>query len=292
MIPIGLCAQLACIWEATARKPGNVHRYRDFDDTTYLDFLHSAAAIAPILETACERHVGQTVLQCVQATQSVALRNTNLGIILLLAPLATVPYSENLRTGLNQVLANLDVTDSRAVYEAIRLARPGGLGQVSEQDISQEPSLPLPDLMAMAADRDMVARQYVTFYSDVLNDGVPDLLLAINKQPAISLEETIIYCQLRLMAKHPDNLIARKTCAAEAEEASRRAGKALGRFWTDGETRWEELTKLDAWLRAKGNSRNPGTTADLVTACLFIALREGSITLPLAIPFFAGEDYG
>jgi triphosphoribosyl-dephospho-CoA synthase len=292
MIPIGLCAQLACIWEATARKPGNVHRYRDFDDTTYLDFLHSAAAIAPILETACERHVGETVLKSVQTTRSITSTNTNLGIILLLAPLATVPYPENLRTGLKQVLANLDVTDSRAVYEAFRLARPGGLGQVSEQDISQEPSLPLRDLMAMASDRDMVARQYFTFYSDVLNDGVPELLLAIGKQPAISLEEAIIYCQLRLMAKHPDSLIARKTCASDAEEASRRAGKALGRFWTDGETRWKELTKLDAWLRAKGNSRNPGTTADLVTACLFIALREGSITLPLSIPFCAGEDYG
>src|SRR5207248_6857591 len=105
---------------------------------------------------------------------------------------------------------------SRAVYQAIRSARPGGLGQVAEQDISQEPTLPLCDLMAMAADRDMVARQYVTSYWEVLNDGLPELLLATGKQPAISLEEAIIYCQLRLMAKHPDSLIARKTCAAEA----------------------------------------------------------------------------
>jgi triphosphoribosyl-dephospho-CoA synthase len=147
-------------------------------------------------------------------------------------------------------------------------------------------------VMAMAYDRDMVARQYFTFYSEVLNDGVPELLLAIGKQPAISLEEAIIYCHLQLMARHPDSLIARKTCIAEAEEAGRRAGEALGRFWTDSKSRWTELTKLDAWLRAKGNSRNPGTTADLVTACLFIALREGSITLPLSIPFCAGEDYG
>jgi len=159
------------------------------------------------------------------------------------------------------VLANLDVTDSRAVYEAIRLARPGGLGQVAEQDISQEPTLPLCDLMAIAADRDMVARQYFTFYSDVLNDGVPDLLLAINKQPAISLEETIIYCQLRLMAKHPDSLIARKTCASEAEEASHRAEKALDRFWTGGETRWEELSKLDAWLHPPPKPIAPPATS-------------------------------
>jgi triphosphoribosyl-dephospho-CoA synthase len=292
MISIGLCAQLACIWEATARKPGNVHRYRDFEDATYLDFLTSASAIAPILETACERRVGETVLQCVRATRCVSSANTNLGIVLLLAPLATVPLSENLRTGLTQVLAGLDVADSRAAYQAIRLARPGGLGHVSEQDISQEPTLPLRELMALAADRDMVARQYVSGFREVLNDGQPELLLGIGKQPAITLEEAVIYCQLQLMVKHPDTLIARKMGVAEAEEASLRARQALDQFWMDRSSRWQALAKLDAWLRTEGNRRNPGTTADLVTACLFIALREGSITLPLSVPFSAGEDHG
>src|SRR5262245_42378134 len=155
MISIGLCAQLACIWEATARKPGNVHRHRDFEDTSYVDFLVSAAAIAPILETASQRRVGETVLQCIQATRFVTSTNTNLGIVLLLTPLATVPLGEKLRPGLGKVLANLDVTDSRLVYQAIRLTRPGGLGQVSEQDISQEPTLPLREIMTLAADRDM-----------------------------------------------------------------------------------------------------------------------------------------
>src|SRR6266581_3250191 len=102
---IGLCAQLACIWEATARKPGNVHRFRDFAETTYPDFLLSAAAIAPILDTADQRRVGETVLQCIQATRGVTQANTNLGIILLLAPLAAVPLEEDLRTGLNRVLS-------------------------------------------------------------------------------------------------------------------------------------------------------------------------------------------
>src|SRR6516225_4135717 len=99
MIPIGLCAQLACIWEATARKPGNVHRYRDFEDTTYLDFLLSAAAIAPILETASQRRIGETVLKCIQATRTVVRKNSNLGIVLLLSPLAAVPLNQDLRAG-------------------------------------------------------------------------------------------------------------------------------------------------------------------------------------------------
>src|SRR6266852_5469852 len=142
MITIGLCAYLACLWEATARKPGNVHRFRDFEDTTYVDFLQSAAAIAPILDTSCQGRVGDSILQCIQATRLVTSANTNLGIVLLLAPLATTPFFENLRLGLKRVLTELDVTDSVTAYQAIRLAKAGGLRRAREQDISDEPTLP------------------------------------------------------------------------------------------------------------------------------------------------------
>jgi len=291
MLSIGVCAQLACIWEATARKPGNVHRFRDSGDTSYLDFLQSAAAIGPVLETAHRRRVGETVLQCIEATRTVTATNTNLGIVLLLAPLATVPRDGDLRAGLKRVLKELDVADSRDVYQAIRLARPGGLGRVSDQDVSQEPTLPLREVMALAADRDMIARQYSTCFSEVFDGGVPALLEALHKNRAIFLEDAIIYCQLRLMQKYPDSLIARKSGDREAWEASRRSGIALTKFWRSKKVRWHELGKLDAWLRAKGNRRNPGTTADLVTASLFIALRQGSITLPLSRPFSADDEH-
>ncbi|HEV2949861.1 MAG TPA: triphosphoribosyl-dephospho-CoA synthase [Gemmataceae bacterium] len=291
MLSIGVCAQLACIWEATARKPGNVHRFRDSEDMSYLDFLQSAAAIAPVLETAHQRRVGETVLQCIEATRAVTNTNTNLGIVLLLAPLATVHRDKDLQPSLKRVLKDLDVVDSRDVYQAIRLARPGGLGRVSDQDVSQEPTLPLREAMAIAADRDMIARQYATCFLEVFNDGVPTLIQALDRKRSISLEEAIIHCQLRLMQKYPDSLIARKSGGREAREASRRSGIALTKFWRSKKVRWQELAKLDAWLRAKGNRRNPGTTADLVTASLFIALRQGSITLPLSRPFSADDDH-
>jgi len=101
---VALCVQLACIWEATARKPGNVHRHCDFEDATYLDFLLSAAAIAPVLADASRRPmgVGETILQAVQATRAVVGTNTNLGIILLLAPL--VHAGSDLETGVGTVL--------------------------------------------------------------------------------------------------------------------------------------------------------------------------------------------
>jgi triphosphoribosyl-dephospho-CoA synthase len=273
---IGVCAQVACIWEATARKPGNVHRFRDFSDTSYVDFLVSAAAMAPALDQARDRRVGGTVLESVRATRSMVATNTNLGIALLLAPLAAVPEHRDLRSGVVDVLEKLDVEDARLVYEAIRLASPAGLGQVAEQDLSQQPTVGLRQAMALAADRDLVACQYVNGFHEVLFDGVQ----ALERGLSSSLEQAIVLCYLELMAKYPDSLIARKRGLAEAEESARRARRVLNLGWQHVGASETAIADLDCWLRAEGNSRNPGTTADLVAASLFAVLREGIIKLP------------
>jgi triphosphoribosyl-dephospho-CoA synthase len=267
MLAIAECVQLACVLEATARKPGNVHRYRDFDDVTYLDFILSAAAIAPILDQAPERGVGSVVLDSIHATQRVVTTNTNLGIVLLLAPLAAVPRARDLRGGLAEVLNRLTLDDSRAVFEAIRLANPGGLGYAAQQDVRSEPTLPLKAIMALAADRDLVARQYESGFRDVFEIGVPALT------GIAPLEDAIIHCHLRLLAANPDSHIARRCGEVDAIEASHRAADVLaGRLNVDD---------FDTWLREDGHYRNPGTTADLVTASLFVALRDGIIKWPI-----------
>src|SRR5437764_434879 len=97
MLSTGLCAQLECIWEVAASKPGNVNRYYDFEKTTFLDFLLSAAAIAPVMDSAAGRPVGEIVLDGIRATRQLVQSNTNLGILLLLAPLATIPRNERLQ---------------------------------------------------------------------------------------------------------------------------------------------------------------------------------------------------
>ncbi len=278
MLPIDLCAQAACLLEVTARKPGNVHRLRDFDDATLLDFLLSAAAIGPEMGAAPRRRVGETVVAAVQATRRVTRGNTNLGMILLLAPLAAVPPDADLRTGLNGILDRLDTEDSRLVYRAIRHAAPGGLGQAPEQDVCDAPSLPLREVMALAADRDLVARQYADGFRAVFDEGVPVLRDVLGRTPW--LETAVIACHLHLMAAHPDTLIARKRGQAEADESARRARRVLDAGWPDAPGADAALADLDAWLRAEGRGRNPGTTADLVTACLFVALRERIIQLP------------
>lgn len=278
ILDAGLCAQIACIWEATARKPGNVHRYCDFADSSYTDFLLSAAAIAPVMTTACQQRVGATILDAVRATRRVAGTNTNLGIVLLLAPLASVPTEQDLRSGVESVLAGLDVEDARLAYEAIRLAAPGGLGNAPEQDVHAEPTQTLRQVMALAAERDIIARQYANGFAEVFDDGVPALVAGLQRTG--SIEGAIVFAHLHLMAHHPDTLIARKRGWAEAEEAARRAKAVL-------DSGWAGLDRFDDWLRAEGHSRNPGATADLLTACLFVLLRENTITLPPPLPWSA-----
>lgn len=278
---LGQCVRLACVWEATARKAGNVHPGRDFPNLSFADFLASAEAIAPVFERAGHESVGQTVLDAVRATRAVVATNTNLGIVLLLAPLAAVPRWQTLAEGVPAILAALDVEDARRVFAAIRLANPGGMGKVAAEDVDAEPTLPLREIMALAAERDMVARQYVNCFREVLGVGVPALVLGLNRFG--NLEEAIIFSQLTFLAEFPDSLIARKRGMEEADQARCHALRVLQAGWPDTTAGRDAFAQFDGWLTALGNARNPGTSADLVTASLFAALRESRIAP--SVPF-------
>jgi triphosphoribosyl-dephospho-CoA synthase len=269
-----LLVQVACIWEATARKLGNVHPRAEFSNTTYFDFVISAAAAGHVLHFAAARTVGESVLSAVRTTNAMCRANTNLGITLLIAPLATVRTQE-VRSGLPEVLAELDRSDAKRVFAAIRLANPGGLGDAPEQDVREEPTVTLLEAMKLAADRDMVARQYANGFADVLDFGVPAFLSAFEKFACV--EAAIIDSQLRWLAEYPDSLIARKNGPAVAADVQRRAAEVLklGGIATPEGRR--AGVGLDRHLRSDGNKLNPGTTADLITACLFVALRENKV---------------
>lgn len=266
--------------EATAAKPGNVHPRASFSDLSYADFVEAARAVAPVMGQAQQLGVGGTVLRAMQSTRAVCGSNPNLGIVLLIAPLAAVPESVPLRDGIDNVLQRLTLDDARFVYQAIRLAQPGGLGNVDEQDVSAEPDVTLLQAMHLAADRDCVAAQYTGGFSLVLETGMPSLAAVENF--CGHWEEAVIRLHLELMSQHPDTLIARKRGRDEAEASAAKARKVLDAGWPDTPGGRDELLRLDHWLRAEGNARNPGTTADLVTASLFAALREGVIRAPAA----------
>ncbi len=260
-------------------KAGNVHPSASFANLTYSDFLLSAQAVAPIIANAPLQPLGVTICDAVRATRGVVSTNTNLGIILLLAPLAK---AVNPRKDIHRVLSETTLADAKLVYEAIRLAHPGGIGKVQEQDIADEPTQTLREVMALAADRDLIARQYVDDFRDVLEDGV--FALTDGYMEFGNVEAAIIFCQLHWLANYPDSLIVRKRGLAEAEEVMRRA-KEIAETGLATPAGQHAYAELDRWLRAEGHSRNPGTSADLVTACLFVALREHRIHVTSPFPW-------
>lgn len=274
----GQLAQIACLLEVTARKPGNVHPGRAFDDAHALDFYLSASAIAAPLDRARSIGVGAAVLEAVEATRRVVSTNTNLGMILLLAPLAAAPGGASLREGVSLVLDSLTVEDARLVYRAIRAARPGGLGSASEQDVADEPTVTLLEAMRLAAGRDAIARQYANGFADVFDLALPRLRESLHR--GLPLESAIVASFLNVLATHPDTLIDRKRGSTEAAEASQRAAAVLAAGWPDTEEGRRHCLSLDHWLRDDGHSRNPGATADLIAAALFVALHDGTIQLP------------
>ena len=278
-LTLGQCASLACLLEVSIPKPGNVHRGADFEDVTFYHFAAAAVAIAPAFDAAPQRGVGETVLAAMTATRRAVATNTNLGTLLLIAPLAKVPRDQSLETGIARVLAELNATDARAVYEAIRLAQAGGLGRVAEADIADPAPADLLAAMRLAADRDLVARQYSDNFADVLGLVVPWLTEGV--RAGAGLVQTVRTTQLRLLAQFPDSLIARKCGLATAEQASALARAALAAGAPGDDAHEEIVAELDFWLRSDGHRRNPGTTADLLAAGLFAALRDGIIEEPL-----------
>ncbi|HKD35384.1 MAG TPA: triphosphoribosyl-dephospho-CoA synthase [Pirellulales bacterium] len=275
-LTIGQCATLACFLEATAPKVGNVHRGADFDDLTYSDLITAAIGIGPIIEDAVKRRNGETILDAVKATREAVGTNANLGTILLLAPMAAVPRCEPLAAGITRVLSRLDAADSRLAYDAILLAKPGGLGTVSEADVSGEPPNDLIEAMRLAADRDLVARQYATGFQEVLGIAAPAILSGVVS--GWDINGAIVHAQLTLMSRFPDSLIARKCGPEIARRAADHATEVLQAGTPADESFWQAAGNLDFWLRSDGHRRNPGTTADLIAAGLFVLLRDGQIS--------------
>lgn len=272
---IAAAAQLACLLEVSAPKPGNVSPERHFHDTRYEDFLASAVAIGPALAAAGTRPLGATIRDAVEATARWARSNTNLGIVLLLAPLARAAArtGADLRRRLAAVLEETTVADAADAYIAIRRTRPGGLGAASAEDVSGAPTVTLRDAMALAAERDAIAREYTTRFALTFEVGAP--ALADSRRRGLTWSDATVECFLALLAAVPDTHVARKLGRAEAERVSARAREVVAAGGTASAEGRAALAVLDAELRDGRNTRNPGTTADLTCAALFVVILEG-----------------
>ncbi len=282
-LSIGQAATLACLLEVAAPKVGNVHRGADFDDCTLQDFLASGVAIGPVMERAVGRSLGATVSDALAATRRVSAANTNLGMILLLAPLAAVAHVPKVRwqSAVRQFLERVSDEDACQVFTAIAGTEPGGLavgGEIpAELDVRNVPGTDLISAMGVAAPFDRVARQYVNGFADIFDEVLPLLLTDADHY---DLPARIVWTQISLISRHGDSLIYRKRGQASFREAAARATGVLQSGPRGGELYQRALADFDFWLRSDGRGRNPGTTADLITAALFVGLRGGCIVPP------------
>ncbi len=302
---IAQAVELACLLEASAAKVGNVHPAATFSDMNFAHFLASASAIAPIFgppvwhdEVSHDSpsrdcissldspsrdighlSVGPLILDSVVATRNAVGCNTNLGMLLLFAPLAKAHLlrrtpTSPLQQTIPQVLQQLTPSDSQLVYSAIRHAAPGGLGKQAQADVTEDAPADLVAAMAQVAHTDAVARQYTNGFADIFERLVPwlETELVRTAQPL----EAICRVQLRWLAYQPDGLITRKAGPKMAAQVQQRAAAIAEECLAnlDVLAQQPQMIEFDQFLRGDGHRRNPGTTADLIGAALLVHLLQ------------------
>ena len=258
----------ACRLEIEALKPGNVHLFADGHGMTAEQFLLSAHVSAgPVTDP--DLPVGRRILWAIRATRKAVGTNTNLGIVLLAAPLARAAEvtGGELRENLSAVLDGLDMDDAGAVFEAIVLASPGGLGS-AEHDVREPPKVGLIEAMRAAAERDRIAHQYATDFDDIFGIGLPALDASFSRGESEMWPAVSAY--MAFLASFPDSHVARihgiETAGRVREEAV--AVKIALDAAADDAARIRLLLEFDRRLKAQ--NINPGTSADLTVASLFV----------------------
>ncbi len=301
------CSTLASLLEIAGwPKPGNVHRTRDFKDARYEHFLAGVVAMQPCFRTFCER-IFKNCSEKDKGLERVKLGNfykeaaeammiwqkggnVLLGHVLILAPLVAsavlcLKFNErdlfSFRKYLGNVIKSATVEDTINLYEAIHICNPGGLGKVEKYDINdpnvihqlKEDNITLKGIFEYSKDYDLISREHVTNFKIILEEGLPYFLDIFHETGDINIATVNTY--LKLLASHLDTLVIRKSGHEAARMISNEALKILkhegimtrkGRILTK---------KLDKKLQAQNGRMNPGTTADLVSGIIFIALALG-----------------
>ncbi|KON29769.1 hypothetical protein AC482_05625 [miscellaneous Crenarchaeota group-15 archaeon DG-45] len=303
---VARCATLAALLEVSAYpKPGNVHRLRDVPETRYEHFLAGGVAMGPAMrDLALGGYdardapkgwagigMGGRILKAVEDTLDWQDGgNVNLGIILLFAPLAAAAgrslqggrvRAGELREALREATRSTAPADAVAVFEAIRLAVPGRvLGRVEELDVMDDSALKqiraegltILDVFRRCAHRDAICREWVSGFETTFAVGHPRLREAVG---SMDVNAAVVDTFLRLLSGQPDSLIARKSGLEKAREVSERAGRILSEGGPTSKRGAELLWALDRELHEAGGLLNPGTTADLTAAAIFVLLLEG-----------------
>lgn len=263
----------ACMAELQALKPGNVHVFADGHGMTVQDFIKSADASAAVIAQP-DLSVGECIYLAVEATQKAVGLNTNLGVILLCAPLihATLhgDAALTLQQNLGLTLSQLTIQDAALTAKAIVLASPAGLGSASQHDVNQTPDVTLLEMMRVAAPRDRIAWQYANAYQDIFKFGFVRYQKIMTRWQNSAWATTALY--LGFLAHHLDTHIVRKYGETLANSVMIEAQAYETIFLASDNPKLVQKKLLDWDASLKNRSLNPGTSADLTVATVLLSL--------------------
>lgn len=304
---MGECVRRAIQLESSAKKLGNVHPEASFHDLTYAHFQLASETLGQAVDAFPHATVGQLVLEMTQQMMRAVQTNTSLGTILLLAPLivaerqffvaASVPLGlgpgtdgsagavsasginghpteasilsrlGRSRCSIGVVLSQLDDKDSKQIYQAIQVAKAGGLGTRESMDVRGAAPGRIQDAMEVASKWDDVALQYGTDFELVFEIAQK---LQTAKELGFQWLNGIRQVQLEVLSERVDSLIARKQGLQVARQVQAMAAtvRSSGVYGSpEFEFEWE---RLDQQMRDEDHRGNPGTVADLIAAALFL----------------------
>jgi triphosphoribosyl-dephospho-CoA synthase len=297
------CATLAALLEVSAYpKPGNIHRLNDFPETSYEHFLAGGVALGTAMgniakrasqaENVSEIKIGQGILDAVKAVDEwQSGGNTHLGVILLNAPLSA-GAGLWIKTGSNKISKLREYTrkavkaatpeDSILIYEAIdKSMSKENLGSTEKLDVKNDDSkkqilgeniTPL-EVFRLCSERDQICREWITGFDTVFELGYP--YLRDRLQEGYSIKEATVDTFLSILSEHNDSLIKRKKGNEAARKVSIEAKKVLDAGGIRSDEGNKRLWELDKELNKQNGALNPGTTADLTAASLFVLLLSG-----------------
>jgi len=262
----------ACMAELQALKPGNVHAFADGHGMTIHDFIQSADVTAEII-TRADLTLGERIFYAAEATKTAVGQNTNLGVLLLCAPIIGAALEladgQTLQQGVRDTLSRLTVSDAEYVSRAIVLASPGGLGSATQYDVREIPNVSLLKLMSAAQDRDRIAWQYANNFQDIMEFGLSRYADAMMKWANPAWSATALY--LAFLAHYPDTHVMRKYGETFAESLRLEAYEFEQMHIAAENPKLVQKKLLDWDASLKQRGINPGTSADLTVATLLVS---------------------
>jgi triphosphoribosyl-dephospho-CoA synthase len=307
--------QLAALLDIVTPKPGNVSRYRDHPDTRLVHFAASIARLGQPLYQAASRgaesrksteaprvELGALMKNAVRASMAPHGKNTLLGTIILFCPLATAAgylasptaiSAKELREAVSHFLHSTTVNDALALVETLQIAKPGGSTPKTPDwtarqqafdfqsprvvEAIQRNNYTLLDYLALAASYDAIAQEFASNFGDIFENLYPQLLRFLDR--CATIECAVLGTYMWALSERPDTFIQRKVGIEAAAEVTARARVLYTKMLRTPETQWIEMTKpFDEYLHSRGSALNPGTTADLLSAAIYVALLAGDIT--------------